>query len=78
MDQRSDLWPVGLIMLECVTGKRVVSEPSEEQQLMDLRLDSLKPPLSPPVLKLMQKSLQVQKEERWASAGELVHSCCMR
>ena len=85
MDPRCDLYAVGLVMAECVLGKRVVTTaPPDEQEIMDLQLKKLRPVLSGPVFDVVERSVRVQKEERWASAGEAVaadevrvHGVCM-
>jgi len=74
VDGRTDLWSVGATMFKLLTGRVVhVADTINEQLLAAMTkpappVASLVPTVPIPVLEVVDKALQYNKEERWADA----------
>jgi serine/threonine protein kinase len=80
VDARTDLYAVGAVLFECVTGQVVFNRPSmAELGPMHLRESprdpsTLNPEVSPEFSRIILRALARQPEDRWQSAGALLHA----
>lgn len=78
IDGRSDLFAVGVILFELLTGKRLYEGASEQAVLADIaegkapKLRKLKPALARDLESLLGKALQRRAKDRFQTAEELV------
>jgi HAMP domain-containing protein len=80
LDQRTDLWAVGAVLFECVTGRLVFETPSLPE-LGALHVDhdlpdpaSLNPDVPPVLARIILRCLEHQPADRWQTAGELLRA----
>jgi HAMP domain-containing protein len=80
VDHRTDLWAVGAVLFECVTGRLVFETPSLPE-LGALHVDhdlpdpaALNPDVSPELARIILRCLEQRPEDRWQSAGELLRA----
>jgi serine/threonine protein kinase len=80
VDHRTDLWAVGAVLFECVTGRLVFETPSLAE-LGALHADpnlpnpaALNPDVSPELARIILRCLEPRPEDRWQSAGELLRA----
>jgi serine/threonine-protein kinase len=80
VDHRTDLWAVGAVLFECVTGRLVFETPSLAE-LGALHADpklpdpaELNPDVSPELARVILRCLEPRPEDRWQSAGELLRA----
>ena len=77
VDSRSDLFSVGVIAHELLTGRRLFRVRDDYQTLQRIMRGAMEPPSTfnpqcpPQVDELVLKALARNKNERWQSAGEL-------
>jgi len=78
MDQRSDIYSLGIIFYELLSGERLFKAKSVPEALRLIRegkipdIRSLRSEISPNLEKILLKALSVNPEERYQSADELV------
>jgi hypothetical protein len=76
VDARSDLFSVGIVLAELLTGRRLFAAPNELDVLLmvrDARLDRLDRygrHIGVDLDRIMRKALRKQRDERFATAGE--------
>jgi serine/threonine-protein kinase len=77
IDYRSDLYSLGCVIFECLTGRPPFTARREEQVLR-MHLESAPPDirvqredLPPPLAQVIQKALAREREDRWQSAAEM-------
>jgi HAMP domain-containing protein len=80
LDQRTDLWAVGAVLFECVTGRLVFETPSLPE-LGALHVDhdlpdpaSLNPDVPPELSRIILRCLEQRPADRWQTAGELLRA----
>jgi serine/threonine-protein kinase len=80
VDARADLYAVGAVLFECVTGRPVYDAPSAmallSRHLVQKPPDpsTLNPDVSPALAKVVLRALARRPEDRWASAADLLHA----
>ena len=76
-DARADIWALGCVLYEMVTGQRAFGGKSQASLISAIMKDKPRPiaelsPLSPPALeRLVWQCLAKDPDERWQSAGDL-------
>ena len=78
VDGRADLWAMGAILFECLTGRPPFVGPSQEQVLIaicttdapDVR--ALRPDVPSPVAKIIARALKRDRAERFVSAWQML------
>ncbi|HMF41778.1 MAG TPA: protein kinase [Polyangia bacterium] len=76
IDARSDLFAVGVVLAELLTGRRLFSAPADLDVLLKVRdvkldrLDKYGADLPKPLDKIVRRSLRKQPRDRFASAAE--------
>ena len=77
IDYRSDLYSLGCVIFECLTG-RPPFPARREEQVLRMHLESTPPDirvqredLPPPLAQVIQKALAREREDRWQSAAEM-------
>ena len=78
LDQRSDLFAVGILLYELLTGRRLFTGPNEVAIIEKVRTATIHPPLlhhRPDISKtlhdIVMKSLARRRDDRFSSAAEL-------
>jgi TonB family protein len=77
LDHRSDIFSLGLVIYEMVTGKKVFSGDSELSILEQVRAPKLQPPrqvdsaVPPEVERIVLRALETNREARYQTAAEL-------
>ena len=78
LDQRSDLFAVGILLYELLTGRRLFTGPNEVAIIEKVRTATIQPPLlhhRPDISKtlhdIVMKSLARRRDDRFSSAAEL-------
>ncbi len=77
LDHRSDIFSLGLVLYEMVTGKKVFSGDSEMSILEQVRSPKLQPPrqidpsVPPEVERIVLRALETNREARYQTAAEL-------
>jgi HAMP domain-containing protein len=80
VDARADLYATGAVLFECVTGRPVYEVPTVmallSRHLVQAPPDpsTLNPDVSPGLAKLILRALARRPDDRWGSAGELLHA----
>ncbi len=86
VDRRADIWSVGVIMFEALTGKRLFRRATDTDTLIALmkepipKLSDVWPEAPPEVEALVMKALERDPEERWPTArklGRRIERCLM-
>lgn len=78
VDHRTDLWSVGVVLFEMVSGRRPFSGPDEHAirtAILSSPCPSLRPqrPDAEPVLRpILERALTKEREDRYGSAAELI------
>ncbi len=78
LDHRADLYPLGVILFELVTGQRPFRADSDLELLMAQRdqvapdVSALNPYIAPAVAAVVQKAMARMKDDRYGSAAELL------
>lgn len=76
LDQRSDLFSVGVVLAELLTGRRLFAAANELDVLLMVRdarltrLDKYGSDLDPALQELVRKALRKNPDDRWSSAAE--------
>lgn len=76
LDQRSDLFSVGVVLAELLTGRRLFAAANELDVLLMVRdarltrLDKYGADLDPALQELVRKALRKNPDERWLTAAE--------
>ena len=77
-DGRSDLWALGAVLYEMVTGRRAFAADHEQAILLAITtsdptpIDSLRPEVPAEVQRIIRRCLKRKPQERYQRAGELV------
>lgn len=80
LDQRVDLWAVGVLMYEALSGRRPFVATNYNALLVKILtsrprpLDRLVPSLHPAVLEIVERALSKLREDRYQTAEEFVHA----
>jgi serine/threonine protein kinase len=77
LDSRCDLWALGVVMWELLTGKRLFDAPEQGKILDNVRAMPIPPPstwnreVPPEVDRIVLKALERDPRNRWQRAGEM-------
>jgi serine/threonine protein kinase len=77
LDSRCDLWALGVVMWELLTGKRLFDAPEQGQILDNVRSLPIPPPskwnrdVPPEVDRIVLKALERNPQMRWQRAGDM-------
>ena len=77
-DGRSDLWALGAVLYEMVTGRRAFAADHEQAILLAITtsdptpIDNLRPEVPAEVQRIIRRCLKRQPQDRYQGAGELV------
>ncbi len=78
LDGRADLWAMGAILFECLTGRPPFVGPTQEQVLISIcttdapDVRALRPEVPSPVAKLIARALKRDRAQRFVSAWEML------
>jgi serine/threonine protein kinase len=78
VDRRSDLFSLGIVMYELLTGKRLFNRVSDFETMLAITGETLPPPstlrpeLSPEIDRIVMKALAREREDRYASAAAML------
>jgi len=78
LDPRSDLFAVGLVLFEMLTGKRALEGETQEEVIESVIETSLAPAvdsvegLSKPARRILKRALQKERDKRFQSAAEFI------
>ncbi|HDP93835.1 MAG TPA: response regulator [Candidatus Aminicenantes bacterium] len=78
IDHRSDIYSVGIILFELLTGQKLFMETSEMKVLKRVQQGQITPPsetgvaIDPELERILLKSLSLEREERYQSASDML------
>jgi serine/threonine protein kinase len=80
LDGRSDVFALGVVLHEALTGKRLFARPTEEQEMRAVLNETAEPPsrsnpaVTYPIDKVAMKALSLRRDNRYASALEFARA----